>query len=308
MLMMDVRIDGYNVKPEIWNISDGTGTTDPTVGGCYLGYNAFGPGQFDLQRHKGNLNILYVDGHVDNQPILDTGSSTNNGVALGQPGNRPSVRLKASGSGRTSRTRQLPSVQLLHAPGRNARPRSFLFPDLIVRLRSSPDPLESASLYGRGRDIKHFASCVELLSSELPAPHVIDLSDQFLSELIGHGRPAKMESFPDDRRRVSRRRFGRQAVVAPASGESESVVVLREISASGVGFISELKMDDGQTFVIHLPTRSGTPVRVRCAVRHCQRGGSGSLHFVVGGAFTEILDGQLDGEADDVQAALAFPD
>ena len=94
MLMMDVRVDGFNVKPEIWNISDNTGTTDPTLGGCYLGYNAFGPGQFDLQRHHGNLNILYVDGHVDSQPILDTGSTTNNGVAKGSPGNSPSGALE----------------------------------------------------------------------------------------------------------------------------------------------------------------------------------------------------------------------
>ena len=92
MLMMD--ISAQNNKPEIWNVSDGTGTPDSTVGGCYLGYNAFGPQQFDLQRHHGSLNILYLDGHVDSQPILDTGSTTNNGVGLGQPGNRPSGALE----------------------------------------------------------------------------------------------------------------------------------------------------------------------------------------------------------------------
>ena len=34
---------------------------------------------FDTQRHRGNMNILYVDGHVDNQPIL---SSTKYGFPI----------------------------------------------------------------------------------------------------------------------------------------------------------------------------------------------------------------------------------
>jgi prepilin-type processing-associated H-X9-DG protein len=29
---------------------------------------------FDTMRHRGNVNILYVDGHVDNQPILSSGN------------------------------------------------------------------------------------------------------------------------------------------------------------------------------------------------------------------------------------------
>lgn len=50
-----------------------------------------GPGAsvFDLARHRGSLNILYVDGHADSQPILSTGSSVAVG-AVGSPGNSPS--------------------------------------------------------------------------------------------------------------------------------------------------------------------------------------------------------------------------
>ena len=59
----------------------------------YLGNNSVGPGVFDLTRHHGNMNILYADGHVDNQPILDTGSTTTNGINKGNPGNNPSGAL-----------------------------------------------------------------------------------------------------------------------------------------------------------------------------------------------------------------------
>ena len=55
--------------------------------------NTAGHGFADLVRHHGQINILYLDGHVDNQPILDTGSFTTNNVAYGQPGNAASGGL-----------------------------------------------------------------------------------------------------------------------------------------------------------------------------------------------------------------------
>ena len=59
--------------------------------------NSVSSAVFDLNRHHGAMNILYVDGHVDNQPILDTGSTTTNGVAVGSPGNNPSGALAGVG-------------------------------------------------------------------------------------------------------------------------------------------------------------------------------------------------------------------
>ena len=93
MLMMDVTPNPG--KFEIWNDSDQATPIDPSLGGCFLQLHAYGPSQFDLQRHHGSLNILYMDGHVDAQPILDTGSTTNNGVPLGSPGNSPSGALES---------------------------------------------------------------------------------------------------------------------------------------------------------------------------------------------------------------------
>jgi prepilin-type processing-associated H-X9-DG protein len=52
---------------------------------------AIGAGIFDLARHRGRVNILYCDGHVDSQPILNTGAFTvPNNDAPGSPDNTPS--------------------------------------------------------------------------------------------------------------------------------------------------------------------------------------------------------------------------
>jgi prepilin-type N-terminal cleavage/methylation domain-containing protein/prepilin-type processing-associated H-X9-DG protein len=59
---------------------------------------------FDLNRHQGLVNILYVDGHVDAQPILQGGKTKAVG-ALGTSGNTPSGysgQGKGAGSGLAS--------------------------------------------------------------------------------------------------------------------------------------------------------------------------------------------------------------
>jgi prepilin-type processing-associated H-X9-DG protein len=68
MLLCDCAQQGM----EIWirgpqlHLGDVMLGTDVTVG----------YGVFDLIRHRGSMNILYVDGHVDSQPILNTNSLT----------------------------------------------------------------------------------------------------------------------------------------------------------------------------------------------------------------------------------------
>lgn len=44
--------------------------------------NCSGPGGFDLLRHRGRINVLFLDGHVENLAILNTGgTTTGTGVA-----------------------------------------------------------------------------------------------------------------------------------------------------------------------------------------------------------------------------------
>ena len=53
------------------------------------GVTIVGSQVFDLIRHRGLVNILYVDGHVDAQPILRSGKTVATGV-VGSYGNLPS--------------------------------------------------------------------------------------------------------------------------------------------------------------------------------------------------------------------------
>ena len=64
-----------------------------SLGDIYLGTSGMiSNNVFDLTRHRGSMNILYVDGHVDSQPILSNGATAPSG-ALGTPGNSPSGEL-----------------------------------------------------------------------------------------------------------------------------------------------------------------------------------------------------------------------
>ena len=83
MLMCDT-----NAAIEIWVLGP-----QLSLGDVYLGTGGtVGNGVFDLVRHRGRMNILYVDGHVDSQPILSTGAATAYG-AIGSASNSPSGDL-----------------------------------------------------------------------------------------------------------------------------------------------------------------------------------------------------------------------
>jgi prepilin-type processing-associated H-X9-DG protein/prepilin-type N-terminal cleavage/methylation domain-containing protein len=75
---------------EIWVLGDNL-----SLGDVYLGTGGtVGNGVFDLVRHRGTMNILYVDGHVVNHSILSTGKTAFTGP-LGSVGNSPSGDLMA---------------------------------------------------------------------------------------------------------------------------------------------------------------------------------------------------------------------
>jgi len=83
MLMCDT-----NAAIEIWVLGP-----QLSLGDVYLGTGGtVGNGVFDLTRHQGSMNILYVDGHVDSQPILSTGGTSPSGN-IGTPRNTPSGGL-----------------------------------------------------------------------------------------------------------------------------------------------------------------------------------------------------------------------
>jgi prepilin-type N-terminal cleavage/methylation domain-containing protein/prepilin-type processing-associated H-X9-DG protein len=85
MLMMDINPTAGTL--EIWSTLVNSSIADVYMD---VGGDGTGSGVFDLVRHHGRMNILYVDGHVDSRPILSTGATTTNGAALGTAQNTPS--------------------------------------------------------------------------------------------------------------------------------------------------------------------------------------------------------------------------
>ena len=68
-----------------------------TLATVFLGTDAngsatAGTGAFDLVRHHGRMNILFVDGHVETDPILSTGNNVSSG-AVNTPNNSPNGAL-----------------------------------------------------------------------------------------------------------------------------------------------------------------------------------------------------------------------
>jgi prepilin-type processing-associated H-X9-DG protein/prepilin-type N-terminal cleavage/methylation domain-containing protein len=88
MLMADANYDGSHIYE--FHVQ----AAQLTLGDVYLGTGGgtSGTSVFDLIRHRGLMNILYADGHVDNQPILSTGATKASG-AVGTAGNSPSGGL-----------------------------------------------------------------------------------------------------------------------------------------------------------------------------------------------------------------------
>jgi len=83
MLMCDT-----NAALEIWLLAP-----QLSLGDVYLGTGGTaGSGVFDLNRHRGRLNILFVDGHVDSPTILST-DATSADAPIGSAGNSPSGDL-----------------------------------------------------------------------------------------------------------------------------------------------------------------------------------------------------------------------
>jgi len=90
MLFCDAVPD-YHPVIELFALAGGM-----SVGNCYGGVvgQTTGPAAFDLLRHHGLMNILFVDGHVESLPILSTGGTTTSGTAsLTNPSNSPSGGL-----------------------------------------------------------------------------------------------------------------------------------------------------------------------------------------------------------------------
>jgi hypothetical protein len=96
-----------------------------------------------------------------------------------------------------------------------------------------------------------------------------------------------------ERRVAVRMQFGKRAQIrrdrGKAAGKWETVMV-RDVSQSGLGLLSDDAMSNGETFVVRLPQRDGTLCRIRCAAKRCEAGGFGGVAFLVGATFEQIIE------------------
>ena len=120
----------------------------------------------------------------------------------------------------------------------------------------------------------------------------MQLSHDVLSGLT-FGQRTDIEVAPDDRRTAPRKPLlGRATVSAPQCRRaSKTVVMLRDVSENGIGFLCETAIQPGDEVVVHLAQRGDDgPLRARCVVRRCEQGGTGGVHYIVGAIFIELLD------------------
>jgi prepilin-type processing-associated H-X9-DG protein len=67
--------DGLFSKPSGNSFDFWSHNTPSSLGDVFNGNSASGPSNFDLLRHNGRMNVLFVDGHVDSIPIIQGGKT-----------------------------------------------------------------------------------------------------------------------------------------------------------------------------------------------------------------------------------------
>jgi prepilin-type N-terminal cleavage/methylation domain-containing protein/prepilin-type processing-associated H-X9-DG protein len=96
MLMCDFKAANHSGREGntmgLWVNAPGGTLATVFLGTDSSGAATAGPGAFDLVRHHGRMNILYVDGHVDTEPILSTANNVSSG-AVGTANNSPNGAL-----------------------------------------------------------------------------------------------------------------------------------------------------------------------------------------------------------------------
>ena len=120
----------------------------------------------------------------------------------------------------------------------------------------------------------------------------MNLPDTLLSDIVAQGQRLTIEATDTERRSELRIPFWKRAFVCPLADLTAPLAVfVRDISLGGVGLLCGEKLAVGDEFVLPLPNRAGSQlVRVKCAVRRCDRGGFGRSQYIIGAAFSQVLD------------------
>jgi hypothetical protein len=122
----------------------------------------------------------------------------------------------------------------------------------------------------------------------------MQLSEIILSDLQAFGQRVTLQRAQHEKRKAPRFPFFRTATLPATDAISESTVMIRDISATGVCFIGENKMEVGEEFALTLPRRGGdAPLYTKCTVTRCETGGTGQTQYVIGAAFKRLIEEPL---------------
>jgi PilZ domain len=122
----------------------------------------------------------------------------------------------------------------------------------------------------------------------------VQLSKELFAEITGIV-PGTSTHCPaqDDRRSHPRIPFDHRARIYPLMegvGECGAVVLIRDISVGGVGFLNAQEIAVGDEFVIRLFTPAEQPIDIQCTARRCEMGGTCGSQYVVGATFELVLN------------------
>ncbi len=128
----------------------------------------------------------------------------------------------------------------------------------------------------------------------------MELSLALCEEITGLGKmPAPADEAEYERRRTQRFAFGSRASICTVRKGIESdpsVVLMRDISLTGIGFLHAEPLKVGTKFIITFTGRRSRHVKLQCEVDRCDVGGTGGTQYVIGGTFESVLEPAHDAE------------
>ncbi len=111
-------------------------------------------------------------------------------------------------------------------------------------------------------------------------------------------QPAPVDDHPDpragERRAFPRFPMGTRAKVWATWGTGgyyAQTAIVRDLSVTGVGILSNWPLAVGDAFVLHMVDRRGSQARVHCVVQRCEPGGFGGVAYVLGARFSSASEG-----------------
>ena len=117
------------------------------------------------------------------------------------------------------------------------------------------------------------------------------LSSQHFAEILSQLRGQELSPSDRELRRSTRMQLRAKVAIRPSTGPALGPPVMtlaRDISMEGIGVLTNVRLQSGETLVVTLPRNATQTVNVNCAVAFCDRVADGL--YALGCRFTTIVD------------------